>query len=44
MDNAMWCFKFASKFSNGGLVMIDGKLVKKMQGTNKGKAGSLDFC
>lgn len=43
-DNVMWCFKFNSQFSNGGLVMVDGKVMKKVQGKNKGKTGSLDFC
>jgi hypothetical protein len=40
----MWCFKFKQQFSKGGLVLLDGKKVKSVEGTNKGKAGSLDFC
>lgn len=40
----MWCFKFNQKFSKGGFVMIDGKVIKSFIGTNKGKVGTLDFC
>jgi hypothetical protein len=44
LDNSMWCFRFSNTFSKGGAVMVDGKKVKSFVGTNKGKAGSLNFC
>lgn len=44
-DYSNWCFKLPTDFGKGGLVMLDGKIIKQMsRGMNGNDSTALDFC